>query len=92
MLSAVHLTDHQQHSACAHRCSPRHHLSLCAGATLPGPGQLALAVAVAAAVTVARAALLAAWPEFKEASDRSNQQVSVPLPVVHASQQLRLPA
>ena len=47
-----------------------------AGATLPGAGQLALAVAVAAGVTATRTALLAAWPEFKEASDRSNQQVS----------------
>lgn len=48
---------------------------LCPGATVPGAGGLALAVGVAAAVTAARAALLAAWPEFREASDRSNQQV-----------------
>lgn len=46
-----------------------------AGAAIPGASQLALAVAVAAGVTAARTALLAAWPEFKDASDRSNQQV-----------------
>lgn len=59
--------------------SPHHCLWLphCpAGAVLPGPSQLMLAVVVAAAVTAARTALLAAWPEFKEASDRSNQQVN----------------
>ena len=43
---------------------------------LPGPSQLMLAVVVAAAVTAARTALLTAWPEFKDASDRSNQQVN----------------
>lgn len=46
-----------------------------AGAALPTAGQLALAVAVAAGVTAARTALLASWPDFREASDRSNQQV-----------------
>ena len=35
---------------------------------------LAAAAAVAAAVTAARAATLAAWPEFKSASDASNRQ------------------
>ena len=57
-----------------------HHLPLpCAdaGATLPSTPQLALAVAVAAGVTAARAALLAAWPDFRAASDRSISQVWV---------------
>lgn len=51
--------------------------ALCrAGATVPGATQLGLALGTAAAVTAARTALLAVWPEFKEASDRSNQQVA----------------
>lgn len=46
-----------------------------AGAVLPSAGQVALAVGVAAGVTGARLALLAVWPDFRDASERSNQQV-----------------
>ena len=45
------------------------------GSVLPSGEQLALAGAAAGGVTAARAALLAVWPEFREASERSNQQV-----------------
>lgn len=38
-----------------------------------------MALGVAAGVTGARVALLAAWPSFREANDRSNQQVLSPL-------------
>ena len=38
-----------------------------------------VAVAAAAAVTAARAALLETWPEFAEATNRSNAQVLTPL-------------
>jgi hypothetical protein len=65
-----------------HCCYPISSAHLCcrvaAGAVLPSAGQLALAVAVAAGVTGARAALLSVWPEFKDASDRSNKQVTAP--------------
>ena len=40
---------------------------------------VAVAVAAAAAVTAARTALLEAWPEFAEATNRSNAQVLTPL-------------
>jgi hypothetical protein len=39
----------------------------------------AVAVGAAAAVTGARAGLLRAWPEFAEATNRSNAQVLTPL-------------
>ncbi|KAI3431463.1 hypothetical protein D9Q98_004515 [Chlorella vulgaris] len=48
-------------------------------AVLPSAGQVALAVGVAAGVTGARLALLAVWPDFRDASERSNQQVLAPL-------------
>ncbi|EEH56257.1 uncharacterized protein MICPUCDRAFT_69451 [Micromonas pusilla CCMP1545] len=40
---------------------------------------LGIAVGAAAAVTAARGALLRAWPDFAEASNRSNAQVLTPL-------------
>ncbi len=49
----------------------------CPGA--PAPAALAAAAAAAAGVTAARAAALAAWPAFREASDRSNAQALSPL-------------
>ncbi|GAB4814067.1 hypothetical protein N2152v2_001113 [Parachlorella kessleri] len=49
-----------------------------------GPGgtsvsSVGLALAVGAAVTAARAVLLQAWPDFRAATDRSNQQALGPL-------------
>eukprot|EP00887_Chlorella_sp_A99_P002263 scaffold10.g2263.t1 len=42
----------------------------------PGLQEIGIGLAAAAAVTAARLALLAAWPAFREASDRSNEQAS----------------
>ena len=51
----------------------------CAGPTSLSAEQAGIAAGVAAGVTCARVALLAAWPSFREANDRSNQQVLSPL-------------
>lgn len=45
----------------------------------PGLQEIGIGLAAAAAVTAARLALLAAWPAFREASDRSNEQALSPL-------------
>ena len=41
----------------------------------------AVAVAAAATVTASRSALLESWPDFRDATDRSNRQVLAPLTV-----------
>ena len=50
-----------------------------AGPSLPTAQDLGIAAAVAAGVTTARIALLVAWPQFKDATDTSNNQVLTPL-------------
>ena len=50
-------------------------LSISAGPDLLNAQHLGTMFAVAAAVTGARQALLALWPAFKQATDRSNRQV-----------------
>lgn len=44
-----------------------------------GPADAALALGAAGAVTGARVGLMAAWPQLREATDRSNTQVLAPL-------------
>lgn len=46
---------------------------------MPSVSHMGLAAAVAGGVTGARLAALAAWPEFRSATDASNSQVLLPL-------------
>lgn len=48
-----------------------------AGVQFAEPSHWALAAAAAAGVTAARQALIATWPAYRDASDRSNRQVII---------------
>lgn len=61
------------------QCAPPSTLCLCAGPPPPTLQQAGIALAAAAAATALRATTLAAWPAYREASDRSNTQVLSPL-------------
>lgn len=49
------------------------------GVQFGDPSHWALAVAAAAGVTAARQVLIATWPAYRDASDRSNRQMMAPL-------------
>jgi hypothetical protein len=51
----------------------------CAGPEVPSPLDTVIAIGVAATVTGCRAVLLRTWPDFRQATDASNQQALGPL-------------